>query len=265
MNPAAQHPFRLRFGWGREDLDVLAAPGGIVVIVDVLRFSTAVSVAVGRGARVWPCRWRDEDAARRAAELGAVLAVPGRDDPAAHWSLSPADLAAIPAGTRLLLPSPNGSALSAAAALGPATPVAGCPRNAAAVGRLAADRLADGGTVAVIAAGERWPDPSGASHAGPLRPAVEDLLGAGAVLARILEAGSLERAAVAPEARAAIAAFRAAEADLAGELRCSASGRELLALGWDDDVACAADLDADAAVPVLDADGAYTGALGLSS
>ncbi|MCM3922324.1 hypothetical protein ND748_11725, partial [Frankia sp. AiPs1] len=133
MNPAAQHPFRLRFGWGGEDLDVLAAPGGTVVIVDVLRFSTAVSVAVTRGARVWSCRRDDEDAPRRAAELGAVLAAPGRGHPAGRWSLSPTDLGAIPAGTRLLLPSPNGSALSAAAARGPATPVAGCPRNATAV------------------------------------------------------------------------------------------------------------------------------------
>src|SRR5262245_15472848 len=51
-----QAPFAVRFGWGLEDLAVLAPGSTAVVIVDVLRFTTAVSVAVGRGAHVFPCR-----------------------------------------------------------------------------------------------------------------------------------------------------------------------------------------------------------------
>ncbi|MCK9928725.1 2-phosphosulfolactate phosphatase [Frankia sp. Mgl5] len=247
---AEQRPFHVRFGWGGADLAVLAPASDTVVIVDVLRFTTAVSVAVTRGAQVLPFRWRDATARRFAAERGAVLAGL-REDPATPWSLSPTDLAHIPAGTRLVLPSPNGAALSAAAADIGATLIAGCLRNAAAVGNLLADEVAAGRYIAVIAAGERWPDPSGREHAGPLRPAVDDLLGAGAVIASAVDAGALPRSRVSPEARAAMAAFRSAEPDLHDELRGSVSGRELLNLGWDDDVASAAQLNADPIVPVL--------------
>jgi 2-phosphosulfolactate phosphatase len=123
--------------------------------------------------------------------------------------------------------------------------LAGCLRNAAAVagwlaGELAAGRLA---AVAVIAAGERWPD-------GSLRPAVEDLWGAGAVLHRL---GRLApELPASPEARAAAAAFAAAEPDLRQHLRECASGVELIEDGFDEDVAIAAELDADRAAPLLD-------------
>jgi 2-phosphosulfolactate phosphatase len=146
-----------------------------------------------------------------------------------------------------VLPSPNGSALSVQAADRAPVVVAGCLRNAAAV----AAYLQGAATVSVIAAGERWPGDAG-PHTGPLRPAVEDLLGAGAVLSRL---AALTAVPLSPEARAAVAAFEAA-ADLERELRECASGQELRRRGWDDDVAAAAQLDADAAAPVL-RDGGY--------
>jgi len=259
---AGQRPFAVRFGWGGEDLAALAPVSDLVVIVDVLRFTTAVSVAVSRGAVVLPYRWRDATAAQFAAERHAVLAG-RRDDPLAPWSLSPTDLARIPAGTRLVLPSPNGATLSAAASTYGAAPVAGCLRNAAAVGALLAHIVAAGRSAAVIAAGERWPDPSGTAHAGPLRPAVEDLLGAGAVIARTAKAGALTRTQLSPEARAARAAFDAAAPVLHDELRSSVSGRELRELGWDDDIEAAAQLDVDAAVPLL-RDDAFTALAGAA-
>lgn len=254
-----QKPFAVRFGWGPDDLAVLAPSGAVVVIVDVLRFTTAVSVAVSRGALVLPHRWRDQAAARFAAERDAELAG-RREDPAAAWSLSPTDLRRITPGTRLVLPSPNGATLAEAAVeLGVARLLAGCLRNAAAVGQVAAAQVTAGGPVVVIAAGERWPDVFGDPHRGPLRPAVEDLLGAGAVIARTVQAAGLTRDAISPEARAAMAAFLAAEPHIHADLRGSASGRELLSLGWDDDVAAAADLDADHVAPLL-TDGAFTAA-----
>ncbi|MEX5710096.1 2-phosphosulfolactate phosphatase [Parafrankia sp. FMc6] len=260
VHVAEQRPFHVRFGWGGEDLAVLGPVSDILVIVDVLRFTTAVSVAVTRGAQVLPFRRRDATAGRFAARRGAVLAG-RREDPATPWSLSPADLARIPAGTRLVLPSPNGAALSAKAADLGTTLIAGCLRNAAAVGDLLAAEVTAGRYIAVIAAGERWPDPSGHEHAGPLRPALEDLLGAGAVIASVVDTGALPRSWVSPEARAAMAVFRAAEPDLHDELCGSVSGRELLNLGWDDDVASAARLNADPIVPVLHG-GAFSASAG---
>lgn len=244
---AGQGGFRVRFGWGRDDLAALGPGSDAVVVVDVLRFTTAVSVAVARGATVVPHRWNDASAS---AETGAEVA--GRRREAGRWSLSPTDLQAIPAGTRLVLPSPNGATLTLAAAATAGYVVAGSLRNRSAVGHW----LRSGGetVVTVIASGERWPGEHG-EHTGGLRPAVEDLLGAGAVIDALL---GDDDGAASPEARAARAAFVAAT-DLAGDLLDSVSGRELATRGWADDVRTAARLDADDVVPLL-VDGAYTAA-----
>jgi 2-phosphosulfolactate phosphatase len=203
------------------------------VVVDVLSFCTCVEVATARGAAVVPYRWQDDTAARYALEQGAILA--SRDRGAGGYSLSPASLANIPPGTRLVLPSPNGAAVSLRAA-GIGTTVAACLRNAAAVAAFARAR---GGPVAVIACGERWAD-------GSLRPSWEDLVGAGAVIAELPGPRS-------PEAEAACEAFRRAEADLPARLRACASGRELIERGFAADVELAAAVGVSRCVPVLSA------------
>jgi 2-phosphosulfolactate phosphatase len=98
----------------------------------------------------------------------------------------------------------------------------------------------------VVAAGERWPD-------GELRPAVEDLWGAGAVLAQLGETG------LSPEATAAVAAFRSVEGRLTDELRESASGRELVEDGFATDVDVAAAYGVSGVVPVLVGDAFVAG------
>src|ERR1700733_3438924 len=101
----------VRFAWGLREAQAAGAPGAAFVIVDVLSFSTAVTVAVGRGTTVYPHAWPDPGAEAFAADRAAALAVPRRDVDAGHpWSLSPADLLAAP--ERLVLPSPHGSGLS---------------------------------------------------------------------------------------------------------------------------------------------------------
>ena len=103
---AAQHGFAFRFGWGAEGLMALAPACDVIVIVDVLRFTSAVSVAVAGGSIVFPYRWRDDSAADYANERQAVLAGMREDGPV---SLSPTDLISLPRGSRIVLPSPNGS------------------------------------------------------------------------------------------------------------------------------------------------------------
>jgi 2-phosphosulfolactate phosphatase len=239
-----QEGWEVRFGWGDEGLRAIAQGAAAVVVVDVLRFTSAVSVAVGRGGMVLPYAWGTGDAARayatdNDAELAGMREHGG-------WSLSPTDLAHLPAGTRLVLPSPNGSALAFGAqddAPG-ARVLAGCLRNASAVAAVAGEVA---GPVAVVAAGERW-----RTNRGPLRPSVEDLLGAGAVLRALVDVAARPVDSMAPEARAAVAAFDAARDDPGGWLRGSSSGRELIAIGFGDDVDAAAVLDAEQVAPVLD-------------
>ena len=69
-----------------------------------------------------------------------------------------------------------------------------------------------GRDIAIIPAGERWPD-------GTLRPAIEDLLGAGAIL-DALDTPMSSEALVARES------FRSAGAELGAVIRASVSGGE---------------------------------------
>ncbi|WP_049973948.1 2-phosphosulfolactate phosphatase [Azospirillum sp. B4] len=225
--------------WGMAGLESLRDRVAVLVIVDVLSFSTAVDVAVSRGAVILPFPYGDAAAAQAAAvEAGAQLAAP-RHAGGGQFSLSPRSLTTIAAGTRLMLPSPNGSRLSLAG--GPATVLAGCLRNARTVARQAL-ALAQGADIAVIPAGERWPD-------GGLRPAVEDLLGTGA----IIDALGLPPT---PEARTARDAYRSAGTDLADIIRGCRSGQELIGWGYADDVDLALEVDTSVTAPIL-RDGAY--------
>ncbi len=216
--------------WGVNAL-VNVPRGAVVVVVDVFSFSSAVTIACGRGARIYPCPWSGERAAALAEAEGARLASKTRET---AFSLSPSALRAIPHGTRMVLPSRNGSSIAfAAQEAGFANIVAGCLRNAAAVARWIGKSPA-----AVIACGERWPDDS-------LRFAIEDWLAAGAIIARLPHGRSLE-------AESAVSAFETLRGNVSVALRGSISGRELIDAGWTDDVGMASELDADETVPILD-------------
>jgi hypothetical protein len=70
-----------RLEWAADGTALLARACPVLVVVDVLRFTTAVEVAVARGARVAPHRWRGGEAGGSgggAAGSGAgVGALPG--------------------------------------------------------------------------------------------------------------------------------------------------------------------------------------------
>ncbi len=224
------------FEWGPTGTERLARPGSIVVVIDVLRFTTVVGAVVDRGGIAYPYRWKDETARAFADSLGAHL-VDGPD--AAGISLSPTALLNRATLDAVVLPSPNGSTCSVLAAEKGAVVVAACLRNAPAVAQyLAATSL----PVSVIACGERWPD-------GTLRPSLEDLLGAGAVLANL--GGDLS-----PEARSAVAAWEDAKDTVEDALLRSASGRELVERGFRHDVEYASAYGVSDVVPVL-VDGAF--------
>jgi len=226
-----QQEFDIRCEWGEHGISVLAPISDVMIIIDVLSFSTSVDVAVTQGAMVFPYRWRDDTARAYAVSVGATLADPGRHP--TRYSLSPASLTAIPKGTRIVLPSPNGSTLTLAAK--PTPVLAGCLRNAWAVASVARQY---GRKIAVIPAGERWQDD------GSLRPSFEDLIGAGAIISHLNGRRS-------PEALVALAAFRAVESELDNALRQCSSGKELIERGFATDVMLAAQLNVSACAPLL--------------
>lgn len=231
-----QSEFDIRCEWGEKGVLQLAPISDVVVIVDVLSFCTSVEIATSRGAIVYPFGRRDGSAEAFAASIDAELATIQRDG--SGYSLSPKSLMAIPAGTRLVLPSPNGSTLTTLT--GETPTLAGCLRNSRAVAA-AAQRL--GRRITLIPAGERWRED------GSLRPAVEDLIGAGAIINYL--SGALS-----PEASVALAAFRSARRALRANLYQCSSGKELIGRGFEADVSLAARRNVSTTVPIF-RDGAY--------
>ncbi|MFI5691062.1 2-phosphosulfolactate phosphatase [Kribbella sp. NPDC051586] len=235
-SPYAQDRFSAGFDWGPVGARVVA--GDIVAVVDVLSFTTAVTVAADLGIDVYPYRWRDETAVAYAEQLGAKLAVGRSEAGPGDVSLSPATIRRAEGVSRLVLPSPNGSTIAKQLSDSGATVLAVSLRNR----RAAADWVKKQGTgrrVVAIAAGERWPD-------GSLRPAVEDLWGAGGFLS------ALGRDDLSPEARAAVAAYDAVADQLPELLHECAGGRELTQYGYPEDVAIAAEVDESPSVPALE-------------
>ncbi len=223
---AAQSGASVRLEWGAAAIGQLAGDVDCVVVVDIMSFSTCVDVAVARGAHVYPYAWRDASALAYARERSAEVASTDRRL-ADGWSLSPTSLASVPACLKLVLPSPNGSSIAFAARDRGVAVFCGSLRNRTATARACAafERIL------VVPCGERWPD-------GSLRPALEDLVGAGGIVA------ALARADASPEARAAALAYEALGDDRRAALGDCASARELVERGFAADVALCLDEDA---------------------
>ncbi len=240
-----QHPYRCRFDWGRRGTHLAAERGDILVIVDTLSFSTAAVTALHHGGIIYPCSQYEEDPALFAQRVGAEVAVRRQDVPAkGRFSLSPITFEQIEPGSRVVLASPNGATCSRYARHVPYLFV-GALVNARtiafAVSSLLERQAID---VTIIACGERWQVPS---EDGELRVAIEDYLGAGAILSYLPQEKS-------PEARVCEGAFMHAQDQLETLLWDCGSGRELRAKGFEDDVIFAARLNVYDAVPVMSDD-----------
>jgi 2-phosphosulfolactate phosphatase len=235
--------------WGPTGARLAAERGDVVVIVDVLAFSTSVVLTATRGGTALSCSAAelDEMGGREQAAvlLGAEVVAVDRRATTARFSLSPASLSTIAPGDRLIFTSLNGAACTSAAAKAPVVMI-GALTNASAVA--GAIRTAVDGAVArrctIVPCGERWTSVSDGPDS--LRPSVEDLLGAGAIVS------ALSGLSASIEAELAAAAFQAAAAHVDEALRRCTSGRELIERGFPEDVELAAEVDSTAAVPRWD-------------
>lgn len=233
-----QHEFDVKCEWGIRGIEELSSVSDVIVIVDILSFSTCVDIATNNGAIIYPYRWKDESAKDYAKSLNASLADFTRKY-TNGYSLSPTSMVNIKSKTRLVLPSPNGSTLTLATKTTPT--LCGCLRNAKAVAEFAAKL---GRRVSVIPAGEQWTNDT-------LRPAFEDLLGAGAIISYLT--GNLS-----PESKAALSVYDNLKTTILDEIKKCSSGKELIKRGFEKDVYLACDFNASDNVPLL-IKGAYVG------
>lgn len=231
MSPFSQEAWACRCEWGQAAAAALA-PADVTIVIDVFSFTTCVDVATSRGAAILPYAWKDASAEDFARAQGAALAGKRRQS---RYSLDPESFLEVPKGFRCVLPSPNGAQVTLAAASLTPVVLAGSFRNARAVAE-AAQQL--GSRFNLIPAGERWPD-------GSLRPALEDWLGAGAILRWLPGSRS-------PEAESAVALFERHRDQLVATLDQCGSGREMDGRGHANDKFIAGDLDVSVCVPRFD-------------
>ena len=226
-----QEEFNIRLEWGIQGVELLSPVSDVLIIIDVLSFSTSVDIATAREALIFPYPYKDDTAQGYANEKNALLAGSKRSL-SQTFTLSPSSLLQIPSGTRLVLPSPNGSTLSFSS--GKVPTLSGCLRNAKAVAEYA---MTVGSRISLIPAGEKWTD-------GTLRVAWEDFLGAGAIISYLQ--GTLS-----PESNVALSAFHGMKDHLQQGLLTCNSGKELIERGFEQDVLLAAELNASTNVPIL--------------
>ena len=226
--------YRCRLDWGHDGTRRATERGDVLVIVDVLSFSTTVATAVHNGGLIYPCA-PDEDLAALAQRIGGEVAVHRRDVPQkGQFSLSPVTYKDMKLGTKVVLASPNGATCSRYANQVPYLFV-GALVNAQATALAVSEVLEknDALNVTVIACGERWKTPL---EDGALRFAVEDYLGAGAILSYLQCEKSLE-------AHVCEGAFLHVRDELEQVLWECESGRDLREMGVGGDVQHAAQLN----------------------
>jgi 2-phosphosulfolactate phosphatase len=222
-----------------------ASHGDLLVIIDILSFSSAVATAVQFGGFIIPCRDQAEAHSTVIHQPDVIEAVrrggKGSTEGSTVYSLSPPSYIGFRGGATVALPSPNGAACCRQA--GDDTIVyTGCFLNCAAVASRISELLhSSSANVTVVASGERW----GNQHEdGHLRFAVEDYLGAGAILNSLPFSKS-------PEAEVCANAFGYSQRSLSEMLHNCGSGIELRKKGYAQDVEHCSMLNVYDSVPVL--------------
>lgn len=236
--------------WGPTGAALAAEQGDLIVIIDVLSFSTSITLTAHRAAVALAYSAEEiEGLGGRGAiseRFDADIVAKTRLPPKGEFSLSPASLVDLPSGRRLIFTSLNGAACVAASVAAPEVLI-GCLLNGGAAADLVASRLGQGLTdrCTLIACGERW---SSTAKLNGWRPCIEDHLGAGAIAARLLAKGL----SLSPEAALATSAYEAMKRSLPQVLSQSVSGRELVSKGFRTDVDLAANTNTVDVVPSWD-------------
>lgn len=229
--------YKCHLDWGPIGARRAARRGDIVVIVDVLSFSTAIAVVVERGGKVRPCLESDNALELARQSDGIAAGRRSEDGPDGKYSLSPLTFVDLAPERVVVLPSLNGGGCCRAVGDG-AVLFSGCLVNAGAVAEAVGDSYRwTSKSVTVIACGERE-----GTDGSRFRMALEDYLGAGAILKQL----PLKKS---PEARICQEAFSASSDNIEQLIMECESGRELADIGYIEDVRFASQLDLYHSVP----------------
>ncbi|MFC7370958.1 2-phosphosulfolactate phosphatase [Fictibacillus iocasae] len=239
-----QSGYSVKVEWGQRGAREAAQRGDIIVIVDVLSYSSTVAAALHHGAQVYPFPPPNNEKAKEyAASLGAEMVL-GRAEAerTGGYTLSPVSFKRDDRDRKFVLCSLNGAACTEAAKAVPALLI-GSLVNADVAAKAAHDQQKKTGRdITIVPCGEQWEDPHHDENG--MRPGIEDYLGAGAILA------SLEGT-FSPEAEVCAASFAACQHNLEQLITQSGSGRELVERGYGADVEFCRCLNTLEQVPVL--------------
>jgi 2-phosphosulfolactate phosphatase len=237
-----QSPYTCRVEWGRRGAREAADRGDIVIIVDVLSFSSTVVSALNYGAVIYPYPPNLEG--KEYAQKISAEFILGRAEAAKAGkpTLSPVSFNEEHINKKYVLTSLNGAFCTWISSKVPALLV-GSLLNASSVAAVANQlRLQKNESITVIPCGELWSN--GVDEEDTLRPAIEDYLGAGAILSYLGGEKS-------PEAEVCIGAFLHSKTKLEKLIWECGSGRELRKRGFGADVKHCSRLNAYQTVPIL--------------
>jgi 2-phosphosulfolactate phosphatase len=245
-----QSGYSVKVEWGQRGAREAAARGDIIIIVDVLSFSSTTVAALHHGAQIYPFPPPiGEESRKYAATLGAEMVL-GRAEAArtGGYTLSPVSFKENDRGKKFVLCSLNGAACTESAKNVSALLI-GALVNAAAAAKAANElQQKTGSAITIVPCGERWDSPLPSENG--MRPGIEDYLGAGAILQTLN--GNFS-----PEADVCRAAFASCQHNLTELISKSGSGRELIERGFEADVEFCRQLNTHTEVPVL-LDGCFT-------
>jgi 2-phosphosulfolactate phosphatase len=240
-----QSPYRCRLEWGKRGAREAAERGDILIIVDVLSFSSTVITALNYGAIIYPYP-PYLDGKNYAEKVGAEYILGRREaTELGKPTLSPVSFQHEHAKKKYVLSSLNGAFCTWIASEVPALLI-GSLLNAASVASIA-NQFSNKtkANITIIPCGEQWSE--GRENEDNLRPAVEDYLGAGAILSNLEGRKS-------PEAEVCMAAFQNSEGKLEEWIWDCGSGRELRERGFEADVRHCSRLNVYQTVPILKKD-----------
>ena len=218
--------------WGVKGLKKFKPVSDVIIIIDVLSFSTCVDIVLNKSAFIYPYKYMDDTTILYSMQVGAELASTQRSKN--NYSLSPGSLLNIKSGSKLVLPSPNGSELSFLSGSAGIITLTACLRNCRAVAEYAMEL---GKNITLIPAGEKWED-------GSIRFAIEDILGAGAVIS-FLDGNFSAEALFAKDL------YNTLKSDVCGILSECVSGKELIEKEFETDVRLACETNVSDSIPVF--------------